>query len=72
MTLDYAALQPLLEKLETALNRSNTGAVGIIDELRPLLAGTDYQDVLNKMNKAIGAYDFDAALAQLPDLASLA
>jgi PAS domain S-box-containing protein len=69
--LDLAAVRPLLEKLDAQLQRSNTGANGVIDELRPLLNGTPYVVGLEEIAKAIGRYDFEAALDQWPALAEL-
>jgi HPt (histidine-containing phosphotransfer) domain-containing protein len=69
--VDYAALEPLLKNLDALLQRSNTKASAVVEEMKPLLSGTEGEAVLAAIAKAIGDYDFDAAIDRCSELASL-
>ena len=67
--LDRAKIQALLKQLRELLEEDDTGAVEVIDELTPLLAGTPRAEALKAMNASVQGYDFEAALETLEVLA---
>ncbi len=67
--VDSAVVEPLLQKLEALLRDDDTAAVECLDEIKPHLAGTPHLAHLTAIEKAVSAYDFEAALDTLPALA---
>lgn len=60
--LDQDAIEASLKRLKDLLEEDDTEAVETIDELMPIVAGHPVAEILQKINKAVGEYDFDEAL----------
>ncbi|NEX18466.1 MAG: hypothetical protein C1943_18160 [Halochromatium sp.] len=65
---DPAVLAPLLDQLEGLLADDDADAVMVLEELRPLLAGTPQEHAARQVAKAVERYEFDEALEMLGDL----
>ena len=60
--IDREAVQSLLDKLKELLADDDTEAIEVIAELAPMVAGLPMADQLQKIEEAIGSFDFDGAL----------
>ncbi len=58
-----------LESLAALLREQDTAARRVFPEVREMLAGIVRADMVKRLEKKIGNYDFDGALVQLVDLA---
>ncbi|MBF0219372.1 MAG: response regulator, partial [Gammaproteobacteria bacterium] len=63
---DFARIDQLLDQLKGLLEESDSDAADVLDELLALVKGTPLASQLSQVTKAVAAYDFDAALEQLP------
>ncbi len=66
--LDLLAVEPLLRELYGFVADDNINAAETVENLAPLLNGTDYAGNLDSINRAIEGYDFDKALEALTTL----
>ena len=63
------AIEPLLQELQNRIERNSFDALDILEQLRPLMAGTSSEAHFQRIAKAVTGYDFDAAatlIGQLP------
>ena len=60
--IDKIKAQELLNTLVTLLKDDDASAIDIIDELHDLSGVDKYSNILNKLTKAIEAYDFSLGL----------
>jgi len=67
-TLDQEAFKVLLHRLSQLLQDNDTDAIEVIDELHQLPGIEQYSSILNKLTKAIEAYDFEQGLKVLNKL----
>ena len=72
-TVSDAPLPPqvsaMLAQLRILLADSDTGALDLLEEMEPLVAGLPLARQLRKVSQQVERFDFDAALAQLDGLA---
>ena len=67
-TLDRIAFVPLLEQLRELLADDDADAAEVIEKLRPLLATSEHTPLLAELERHVGEYDFEEALAKLDEL----
>ena len=54
--------------MAAAIERGDTDAQDIFEELEPIMAGTPYADTVTRLGDSLDAYDFDQALEQVGEL----
>jgi signal transduction histidine kinase/CheY-like chemotaxis protein/HPt (histidine-containing phosphotransfer) domain-containing protein len=68
--IDLGELATHLRELQAALQESDSGAVGILEQVEELLRGTPHAEVLERTANATREFDFETALVTLAELAA--
>lgn len=68
--IDAAALRPMIARLRALLQEDDMEAVECVEALKQQTSGTKIADELQKIDTALGRYDFEQALAHLEQLIS--
>jgi len=63
--IDLSVVEPLIKELTELLKDDDTEAANIVEKLQVVLRGSEAGYELLKIEKLIGAYDFEEALTQL-------
>jgi len=64
-SVEPAEIRPLLLSLRALLEDDDFGAANVVEQLRPLLQGSNKSAQLTALVKQVESYDFDEALAEL-------
>jgi two-component system, sensor histidine kinase and response regulator len=66
--VERAVVEPILARLRALLLDDDTEAADVVEELKPLLAGSALGSLMHRMTQVIEDYDFEAALTVLDEL----
>ncbi|MBF0193459.1 MAG: transporter substrate-binding domain-containing protein [Magnetococcales bacterium] len=68
--IDIAKVKVDIERLRELLEDDDAEAIEVVERLSEQLANSPYSSSLNKIEKAVGGYDFDGAIEHLENLSN--